>query len=288
MGLFVQARDAARHSAMHDRSSRQVSLTFDLANRQLVDASPEGALDAARRRYAEAQRPLQQQAAQKAAGERALRTAGMENLNRIVDATSLLSSGGSSDAARRRYAEAQQPLQQQAAQQAAAERAMRMAGVDKLKAKLGDGLCAVPDDADSNASCGGAGGGSGGGASLGNGVSGGTSLASNAAAAAESGDFANATLTGRSLEVASALGSLFADRGRKDPTQGTASNSSSSSKSGGKGSSNGTNRNSKKGNASKPPGAGIGGSIAGLEAALAPWRPEQRRRKGVEIGGGLI
>ena len=283
MGLFGQARDAARHSAMHDRSSRQVSLTFDLANRQLLDASPEGSLDAARRRYAEAQQPLQQQAAQKAAGERALRTAGMENLNRIVDATTS-SSGGRSDAACRRYAEAQEPLQQQAAQQAAAERAMRMAGVEKLKAKLDDGLCATPDDAESSASCGG-----GGGASLGNGVSGGSSLASNAAAAAASGDFANATLTGRSLEVASALGSLFADRGRKDPTQGTASSSSLSSNSGGKGSGNISNSgNSRKGNASKPAGAGTGGSIAGLEAALAPWRPEQRRRKGVEIGGGLI
>jgi len=161
---------------------------------------------------------------------------------------------------------------------------MRMAGVEKLKAKLDDGLCATPDDAESSASCGG-----GGGASLGNGVSGGSSLASNTAAAAASGDFANATLTGRSLEVASALGSLFADRGRKDPTQGTASSSSLSSNSGGKGSGNISNSgNSRKGNASKPAGAGTGGSIAGLEAALAPWRPEQRRRKGVEIGGGLI
>jgi len=264
---------------MHDRSSRHMSLSLDLAGRQLVDASPEGSLDAARRRYAEAQQPLQQQAARKAAGERALRTAGMENLNRIVDATS---SGSSADAARRRYAEAQQPQQQQAAQQAAAERAMRMAGVDKVKANLDDGLCGAPDNADSSASgCSGASGsGGGGGASVGGGgVSGGNSVT----AEAEAGDFANATLTGRSLEVASALGSLFTNRARKDPKKAAVPIGSSSNT--GKG--GGSNSSKKQGSASNPAGAG-GESIAGLEAALAPWRPEQRRRKGVEIGGGLI
>jgi hypothetical protein len=222
----LAARDAARHTAMHDRSARPVQVTFDLAGRRLVAATPEGSLDAARSRYAQAQAPAQQAAAQ----------------------------------------------------QAAAARARRVAGVDALKASLHDGLCAAPDDGGLGGSLGGAGlGGSGG------------SSGGGSAWVAVQGDFANATLTGRSLEVAAALGSLFANRAHAATPDAAADGSGKGEgKGGGKG---GDGKGAGRGGSSskaRAAAATAAGQMAGLEAVLAPWRPEQRRRKGVEIGGGLI